>query len=98
MSTGEANCPHSEDREIVDLGPIRLERVDRVLYMGSNLDTESHAELMNRWRDYRPEFKKSIDDKIGRLITLLVTNNPLWILSHIGACPINPLPAELAKQ
>ena len=55
------------------------------MYMGSNLDAESHAELMNRWRDYRPEFKKSIDDKIGRLRTLLVTNNPLWILSHIAA-------------
>lgn len=94
MNTDDVRSTPPEDREVVDLGPIRIERVGRVLYMRSNLDADSHAQQMERWRDHRPDFKKSIDDEIQRLRELLTANNPLSVLGHIASVNLFGNPEE----
>lgn len=72
------------EREVLQLGPITIERIGRLIYMRSNWDPEEHRRYMQQVKQARPRFKRDIDDKIQRLSNLVKEYNSLVLLTAMS--------------
>ncbi len=66
-----------------NLGPLTVTQAGNVLHLKSNLSASDLAEMHQRMREHRPELKDSIDKKVGELLELLASCNPLEIIAPL---------------
>ncbi len=82
------------EREVLQLGPITVERDGRIIVMRSNWDPEEHTKFMQQIKRGRPNFKREIDDKIQRLADLVKEHDPLITLTDISLMNLLADPEE----
>ncbi len=73
-----------ENYEGYSYGPLKLERIGRVVRMSSHWEQKEFEEYKEKVKKERPNFKKAIDEKIIELIALVNQYEPLELLSTIS--------------
>jgi hypothetical protein len=80
------------DYEGYSYGPIKVERIGRVVSISSNWEPERFKNFIERIRCKRPELKRRIGQNIDKLLSLIAKYEPLELLSTVSAknCIGNP--------
>lgn len=70
--------------EVVNYGPLRMERIGRVLTLSSHWEPGEFQEYVQRVKAHRSELREDINKKISELAQILEQYDPLELLSAIA--------------
>ena len=83
---------NKKDYEKLNLGPIEIERIGRVIKIKSNWKENQHKKFIDDIKNKRPKLKKEIDEKIEELLKIVREYNPLELLAPISVINITSNP------
>ncbi|MCJ7458897.1 MAG: hypothetical protein MUP17_07890 [candidate division Zixibacteria bacterium] len=75
--------PEQNDIEILNFGPLRIERRGRFIRMSSHWDEKDHQEFLKKIAKEQPTLKSRIDREIQELRSLLTQHDSLELLSPV---------------
>jgi len=79
-------------------GPVKVERIGRVVKVSSNWEPGQFEKFKGRIKDERPKFKKAIDRKIDEVLSLIRQFEPLELLASASIKNLFADPEEHYKE